>query len=231
MKYKLFLIDLDDTLLDFQASEKLCFYKTFNQFGLDSRPLLEKIHEIYKIENNKLWAQVELGKIEKDFLKIERFKRTLEYFELTLSPYEVSEYYLAQLPLNIVLIDGALDLCQGLKKLGDVGIVTNGIKETQNARIHNSDLKNLIDFVVISDECGYAKPDLRFFEYAMTKSNQAYDKDSILMIGDRLEADILGANHFNIDSLWFNPHEKKVQPPANPTYVVKTLNEILKMLN
>ena len=56
MKYNLFLFDLDDTLLDFQASEKLCFNETFINFGI--KDLLEDIHKTYKIENNLLWKQL-----------------------------------------------------------------------------------------------------------------------------------------------------------------------------
>jgi len=228
MKYKLFLIDLDDTLLDFQASEKLCFFKTLNFFGVHDA--VDTIHQTYKIENNKLWSQVERGEIAKDFLKIERFKRTLEHHNLNYSPTLVSDYYLSALPLNIILIDGAIELCENLKKIGQIGILTNGIKETQNARLQNSKLANLVDFIAISDECGYAKPDVRFFEYAMTKTKPV-SKDLILMIGDRLEADILGANHFGIDSLWFNPDCTPLSKTANPTYIAKNLSEILKMIN
>lgn len=34
MKYQLFLFDLDDTLLDFRASEKLSFFRTLEQLGI-----------------------------------------------------------------------------------------------------------------------------------------------------------------------------------------------------
>ncbi len=228
MKYKLFLIDLDDTLLDFQASEKLCFLKTLNYFGIHDA--IDSIHQTYKLENNRLWVQVEKGEIKKDFLKVERFKKTLDHHNLDFSPAQMSEYYLSELPLNVVLIEGAVELCENLKKIGQIGILTNGIKETQNARIQNSKLSSLIDFVAISDECGHAKPDIRFFEYAMTKINPE-SKNTILMIGDRLEADILGANRFDIDSLWFNPHNLAESNTAKPTYVVKNLSEILTVLN
>ncbi len=227
MKYKLFLIDLDDTLLDFQASEMLCFTKTLEHFGLSRS--FDSIHQTYKIENRKLWTQVENGEIDKDFLKIERFKRTLEIHDFNLSPTEVSTFYLSQLPLHIVPIEGADELCEGLKKFGELGILTNGLVETQNARIENTTFKKFIDFVAISDECGFAKPDKRFFEHALKKS-KVDQKDQILMIGDRLEADILGAINFGVDSIWYNPKELTQTLEIKPTRTVSKLTDILVKL-
>ena len=227
MKYKLFLIDLDDTLLDFQASEKLCFRETFIHFGVNDS--IDSIHQTYKTENNKLWAQVEKGEIDKDFLKVERFKRTLHQHSIEIPPHKMADFYLSQLPKNVVLIDGAIELCKHLSTLGIIGILSNGIEETQRARIKNSELKNYVHFTAVSEECGFAKPDIRFFQYALTRT-QPFEKDSILMIGDRLEADILGASNFGIDSIWFNPHNISHSGKINPTHTIKNLSEINKLL-
>ena len=57
-----------------------------------------------------------------------------------------------------------------------------------------------------------------------------YPKSEIIMIGDRIEADILGANRFGIDSLWFNPKDFSDQKIAVPTYTVKSLSEIVNVI-
>lgn len=222
MKYNLFLFDLDDTLLDFQASEKLSFKETFNFFGIDS---VDEIHKTYKVENNKLWKQIEKGEISKDFLKIERFKRTLIEHKIEIPPHKMADYYMEQLPLHVVLIDGAVDVLKSLKSLGEIGIITNGIEVTQRLRIKNSALKDYIDFLAVSEECGFAKPDIRFFEFAASRAKY-FTKESTIIIGDRIEADILGANQFGIDSCWFNPHKLENTIKASPTFVVDSLFKI-----
>lgn len=223
MKYDLFLIDLDDTLLDFQASEKLCFKETMDKFGFIN--LLEELHQTYKIENNLLWKLVEKGEIDKDFLKVERFKRTLDRHKLEIPAHVMADYYLEQLPKNVVLVDGAVDALKYLKQFGEIGIITNGIQSTQSARINNSPLKDYIDFIAVSDECGFAKPDVRFFEYTAQKAKK-FVKDKTIIIGDRIETDILGGNNFGIDTCWFNPHELENTSTASPTYTVKSLKDI-----
>ena len=220
MKYNLFLFDLDDTLLDFQASEKLCFKETFINFGV--KDSVGDIHKTYKVENNLLWTQLEKGEVDKDFLKIERFKRTLDHHKIEIPPHKMAEFYLEQLPKHVVLIDGAIDVLKHLKQFGEIGVITNGMENVQRQRIKNSPLKDLIDFIAVSEECGFTKPDVRFFEYTIKKA-KSFNKESTIVIGDRLDADILGANHFGIDSCWYNQYKAEKNSTANPTFIINDL--------
>lgn len=227
MKYDLFLFDLDDTLLDFQASENLCFTQTFIHFGV--RNLLDEIHAKYKTENNLLWKQLEMGEIDKDFLKVERFKRTLDHYNIEIPPHKMSEFYLEQLPKHVVLIDGAVEVLKFAKENGEVGIITNGIEITQRERIKNSALKDYIDFLAVSEECGFAKPDVRFFEFAVNKAKK-YRRENTIIIGDRIEADILGGNQFKINTCWYNPNKEPILARAKPTYIIHHLSDLKKVL-
>ncbi|TCN16440.1 HAD hydrolase-like protein [Sinorhizobium americanum] len=47
-----------------------------------------------------------------------------------------------------------------------------------------------------------------------------------IIVGDRLEADILGANQFGIESCWFNPLRAENWSSAVPTIQVARLSEI-----
>jgi 2-haloacid dehalogenase len=227
MKYNLFLFDLDDTLLDFQASEKLCFQETFLHFGILN--LIEEMHKTYKLENTLLWKQIEKGEIDKDFLKVERFRRTLSQHNIEIPPHLMAKYYLEQLPNHVVLIDGAVEICRHLKQFGQLGIITNGIEFVQRERIKNSALAPFIDFIAVSEECGFAKPDIRFFEFACNKAH-SFEKESTLIIGDRIEVDILGANRFGIDSCWFNPENLINTTDSNPSLTICRLVELKILL-
>jgi 2-haloacid dehalogenase len=74
MKHQLFLFDLDDTLLDFRASEKLSFVRTMRDLGL--RDDVDGLFHQYQAINVALWRQFESGAVSKDFLKVERFRQT-----------------------------------------------------------------------------------------------------------------------------------------------------------
>lgn len=224
MKYDLFLFDLDDTLLDFRASEKLSFERALTAFSL---PVTEAIFQTYQRENRNLWKLFEEGKTTKDELKVERWKKTFALHGIDHDPEKVATKYLATLPETVVLIDHAVELLQWLQPQGEIGIITNGIHFTQTERIRNSALAEFISFVCVSEECGFAKPDVRFFEHASTRA-KSFRKETALVIGDRWEADILGAHQFGVDSVWFNPEKKERPGNPAPSYEIAHLSELKK---
>lgn len=227
MKHRLFLFDLDDTLLDFRASEKLSFARTMQALGLRER--VDGLFTDYQAINTDLWRKFETGVVTKDFLKVERFRATFFKHGLALDPEAASQLYLDSLPDTVVLIDGAREVCTTLAAIGEVGIITNGVESIQNRRIASAGLGDCISFVATSEACGHAKPDVRFFEYA-ARMAQPFVKQQAIIIGDRLDADILGANRYGIDSCWFNPEHQANTSLAVPTLEVASLRDIVPAL-
>lgn len=203
MKHRLFLFDLDDTLLDFRASEQASFLRTLHALGVGDQ--VERLFPYYQAINLDLWRRFEQGTVSKDFLKVERFRTTFATHALDLDPRHASELYSESLTETVVLVDGAVALCAALAPLGEIGIITNGAQEVQHRRIASSGLQPYLSFVATSEACGFAKPDTRFFEYT-SKMARSFAHAETVIVGDRLDADILGANRFGIDSCWFNPH-------------------------
>ena len=160
MKHSLFLFDLDDTLLDFRASEKLSFERVLRELGLVGG--VDDLFLQYQGINIELWRAFEAGAVSKEFLKVERFRKTFAANGLELDPQRASHRYLESLSENVVLIDGARRLCESLAAFGEVGIITNGVASIQERRIASSGLGDYISFTATSEACGYAKPDSRF---------------------------------------------------------------------
>jgi len=227
MKHRLFLFDLDDTLLDFRASEQRSFQRTMHALGLQGD--LEPLFQHYQAINLALWRQFELGTVGKDFLKVERFRKTFLDHRLDLDPQRASDLYVESLADTVVLIDGAAPLCETLAGIGEVGIITNGAHAIQHRRIASSGLLPHLSFVATSEGCGFAKPDSRFFEYT-SKMARRFAKHETVIVGDRLDADILGANRFGIESCWFNPGRLANDSQAIPTCEVDTLHGIVASL-
>jgi len=227
MKHSLFLFDLDDTLLDFRASEKLSFEGVLRELGY--RDSVDELFQQYQGINIGLWRAFETGTVSKDFLKVERFRKTFAANGLELDPQRASHRYLESLSENVVLIDGAKRLCQSLAAHGEVGIITNGVASIQDRRIASSGLGDYISFTATSEACGHAKPDSRFFEYA-TKMARSFNKEATIIVGDRLDADILGANRFGIESCWYNPGRLTNDTEALPTFEAAHLDDIAPLL-
>ena len=106
-----------------------------------------------------------------------------------------------------------------------MGLITNGLESVQKARLKHFNLYQYFEVILISGECGLAKPDPAIFQSSLELLNHDR-KESVLMIGDSLSSDIAGANNFGIDSCWFNPNRLKLQSGKAPTFTVYSLEEI-----
>lgn len=238
MSYKLVLIDLDDTLFDYPKTEKEAFRNTFKELGFfveselgneKKEEIYEKIKDRYKDVNLQLWKDLEKGAVDKDRLKVVRFEKIIEEFDLKYDPHEMSELYLKKLGEGIFPFEATEKLCEYLHSKYKVGIVTNGIKEVQHSRIENSTIAKYIDKIIISDEVGVNKPDKRIFEYAMNYF-EIMDKSEVIMIGDSLGADIKGGQNAGIDTCWVNLRNNVNDTGIVPKYEVRKLEELFEIL-
>ncbi len=85
------------------------------------------------------------------------------------------------------------------------------------------------DFIITSASCGYRKPHPHIFELALT--NWGYMPDEIAMVGDRLDADVRGAQPLGIYTIWITRRAKKtVNSPIKPDASVNALSEIPSLL-
>ena len=238
MNYKLVLIDLDDTLFDYPKTEEAAFRNTFEELGFfaeselnneKKEEIYEKIKDRYKDVNLQLWKDLEKEAVDKDRLKVVRFEKIIEEFDLKYNPYEMSELYLKKLGEGIFPFEATEKLCEYLHSKYKVGIVTNGIKEVQHSRIENSAIAKYIDKIIISDEVGVNKPDKRIFEYAMNYF-EIMDKSEVIMIGDSLGADIKGGQNAGIDTCWVNLRNNVNDTEIVPKYEVRKLEELFEIL-
>jgi putative hydrolase of the HAD superfamily len=72
-----------------------------------------------------------------------------------------------------------------------LGLISNGTAATQRAKLEALAVNALFDPIVISEEVGLRKPDVRIFELAMANWHVA--PDSVLFVGDDPVSDIGGA--------------------------------------
>lgn len=227
MPHKLFLFDLDDTLLDYQKTEQLCFAQAMAHVGFLAD--LSELFTQFRAINFELWRSFETGAISRDHLRVERWRKTFLTNALALDHEQASHHYSEAFMESAVLVDGAMQVCEALSALGEVGIVTNGVDEVQKRRLAASGLMRHVSFVSTSEAAGFAKPDVRFFEHT-ARMARPFHKHEAIVIGDRLEADIAGAMAYGIDSCWFNPGRLTNASSAQPTHQIAALRDLLTLL-
>ncbi len=128
-----------------------------------------------------------------------------------------------------VLYDETLHVLEELKERYDLLLLTNGSPGLQNIKLEiTPEIAPYFAHIVISGEFGKGKPDPGIFDYALNKFG--YTADDVLMVGDNLMTDIIGANQAGIRSVWINREGKAPHDSIKPTYEVASLKDLLQLL-
>ena len=200
------LFDLDQTLLDFHASEHKALGIVLTKNGL---PFSEEIYQAFKAYNQSLWLELEKGHISRTELFTLRFTNLFRQCggeNAGLDPLKVNDDFIRTMSVNGVLMEGALDFMKKLRnEIADAGIyiVTNGATVNARGRIASTGLDRYIDGLFVSENMGVAKPDAAYFRMVLERIGGP--KDACIVIGDSLSSDMLGAKNAALASVWFMP--------------------------
>lgn len=202
MKYPIVLLDVDDTLLDFQAAEACALRDTLTARNI---PATDENVALYSRVNRSWWEKFERGECEKSELLWLRFQEFFSLLGVDFEPKEAQHEYHENLGKYAFLIPGAEDLCRELKSRGHrLYVVTNGTAYIQHRRFGASGLEPYMDGVFISEEMGTQKPAPEFFEKVFAALEWS-DKDKCIILGDSQSSDMLGGKNAGIATCWYNP--------------------------
>lgn len=228
-RYGHLFFDLDHTLWDFEANSRATLREIFLTERLAERGVAdpEEFIDTYEEINQVLWDRYENGNLNKEVLRVLRFRNTLLRFGIKDGPMaeRMGRDYLASCPLKGSLMPGALQLLQDLHGRYRMHIITNGFDEVQHVKLKSSAIAGYFDVVLTSEMAGARKPDPRIFAAAL-KRTKANAGDS-LMIGDNVRADMEGARNAGLDHAHFAPNAP-IDPQA--TYVLKHLDDLRAVL-
>ncbi len=195
--------DLDHTLWDFEKNSKMTFSKIFNenQVAVD----LEEFLSYYVPLNLEYWKLYREERISKSQLRYQRLRRSFEAVQYEVKDElinRLSEQYIEYLSSFNNLIPNTIEVLEYLKPKYRLHIITNGFQEIQEKKLKNASILGYFNQVVNSEMAGVKKPNPKIFELALQMARVTPDR--CLMIGDSIEADILGAQAAGFKTLHFN---------------------------
>ena len=226
--YDVILWDLDGTLLDFKLSERYALGVCLKDYGIE---LTEELLALYSGINENYWKRLELGEVTKKELLPGRFRDFFAAVGIThIDPVAIQQKYQRELGTMTYYMDDSDKLLADLKQKGfKQYMVTNGVVITQEIKMKNSGFDKIVDGIFISDEIGFEKPRIEFFEAAFAQIPD-FDKKRAILIGDSLTSDIKGANNAGVDACWYNPEGKKNSAGFDIRYEIKNLQELYDIL-
>lgn len=232
--YKYLFFDLDHTLWDWDANASETLFELYHRYDLGKYGVVDEVtfRDVFFHENAKLWADLDVGKIDKFFLRNNRFRIVLEAADANMR--SIKEDLLVDINANFLnecskkkrVIDGAFEVLDFCKNHFDLHIITNGFEEVQSIKMEHSGLDHYFDKIITSEKAGHKKPSAGIYQYAL-KHTGAVLEDS-LMIGDNLGTDIKGAREFGMDQVYYNP--AKVKHQEEVTTEITHLTQLLELL-
>lgn len=222
MRYDVIFMDIDNTLLDFDAATRSSLADLLGRFGL---ALTAQREQRFHVINNRLWTAYEHGEIPKSAIFARRFAEFLGELGVEADPLEANEWFAQGLRQSAVLMPGCLDLLDALQGRCRLFAVTNGVVTTQLPRLERSGLNGYFEQVFISEAMGCKKPEKAFFDRCFDAIGPV-DKSRCLILGDSLTSDMQGGRNAGIATCYFG--EKTGDPRCD--YVIANLPELLPLL-
>lgn len=236
---KIIMLDVDNTLLDFNLCTISDAEKVAKKFGIT---LPENWDVTFHRINDQLWLDLEKGLLTIDDIHAVRWTRVLEALGIEEAKnigVEFEKDFVEQLKSEAIPVEGAMELLSYLKKKGYLlTVASNGPWEQQVNRLK---LAGMLEYfgeenLFTSGEIGCSKPQKKFFDVCLgrlaQKTGESLELQNIVMIGDSLTADIGGAKDSGLKTIWFDYGNKglKTQGSEKADVRVEKLPDIQKYL-
>lgn len=190
---KAVVFDLDDTLISEKeyiiSGFKIVSKKIAKDNKLNEDEVFNKALELFEISSKEV------------------FNRILDEFEIKYSKeyiLKLIKYYREHKP-NIEFFEDVIPTINKLKKAGyKLGIITDGYKETQLAKLEALNCRNLFDEIIITDELGreFWKPHEK--PYKMMAKKLDINLNEMIYIGDNVNKDFVTANKLGVITVYID---------------------------
>ncbi len=226
---KTLLWDVDGTLLDFGKAESYGIRKCFEIFdlGVCTDEMLTRYSKI----NRKYWERLERGETTKPQVLSGRFEEFFSSEGIAFDRIDdLNTEYQMRLGDKVFFCPNALETVKALKGKCRQYAVTNGTLLAQSRKLKASGLDRIFDGVFISDQIGFEKPSIEFFNKVQEQIGN-FKSGEVMIVGDSLSSDMKGGNNANILCCWYNPNGNENKFDIKIDYEIKDIYEIFNILN
>ncbi|MBQ8579817.1 MAG: YjjG family noncanonical pyrimidine nucleotidase [Oscillospiraceae bacterium] len=218
-------LDLDDTVLDFAATERKSITRLLETVGVT--PTEEIIHR-YHVINLEHWKRLERGEITRQQIS-NRFDVLFQELGVPVSTPQCEKLYRQFLSEGSDVLPGAAEALARLSKKYRLFAATNSTAVVQLGRLQRTGLGVYFEKLFISEEVGVNKPNAEFFHRAFAQIAD-FDPKKAMMVGDSLSSDIQGGINAGIATCWVNPRHAPTRNGIVPDYEIEALPQLEALL-
>ena len=210
------LFDIDNTLLDFKKCAEASIKAAFRKWGIE---YTDNVIDVFLEINNKYWDLYEEDKITRDYLYQHRFQEVFDRLGIDIPGAEFEKDFIKVLFSSCEKIDNVDEVVKYLANKYDLYIASNSSYDEQSTRLKGADLFQYFKEVYTSEDLG---------SRIMEDIDHGINKENVLIIGDSINADILGGKKFGIKTCWYNKFNKEDNEVSDIT--IDSLDELVEVL-
>ncbi|XP_020295713.1 N-acylneuraminate-9-phosphatase [Pseudomyrmex gracilis] len=132
----------------------------------------------------------------------------------------------------MALTPNTISMLRQLGKRYLLGLITNGPSNAQWEKIHKLSLQQYFNVILVSGDLPWEKPKAEIFRKACHFLNVRPEK--CIMVGDKLETDILGGIEAGLcGTVWIPTADKfrLLRDGPKPDFIIKHVTELMNILN
>ena len=228
MQYKAIFIDIDDTILDYVPCCREAFDAAMKSIepSAISPQRSDELFDLFFDISGRLFSEAKRGLhtiAEVMDLYPAEFCERSGYPPEAVDPFKHA--FRKHWGLTHVLVPEAQETLEALRNKGyRLFAASNSFGHLQRSRLQQAGILHLFEDTYISMDIGYDKPDVRFYEEALRRCG--LQPQDVLMVGDSMTTDIVGAQQAGLDTCWFNKYNEQ-RHEALPTFTIYGLKELL----
>lgn len=225
-RYDAVLFDVDDTLLDFRASEVEACRAVFSLYAASGLSL-DVFLTAFRIANDATWDLY----MEKRITRAQVADRTFENLSRLLPKTDRIDTHAAALAFTAAFTEHSIAEPDASRVLASLrtrcatGVISNHEQPAvQRRRLAASGLAAFLDVIVISGDIGIEKPDPRLFDHTLQLLGMTARQ--CLFVGDSIILDDAGARNAGMDFCLYRRHHTAPFAPTTALRVIESLTEL-----
>lgn len=226
MKYRGLLLDIDNTLYDYEFAHNHAQSAVLDLCSMLTQCSTMELSN--SLKKAKLDTKSTLIGTAASHHRLIYFQKMLENLKINPLPiaHDLYRVYWEEFIANIVVYDGVYELLEKYKN--NICLVTDMLANIQYQKIRKMRLDLYIDKLATSEEAGVEKPHPYIFLLAINKLQM--NKKNVCMIGDSFEKDIVGAKNVGINAIWININEDKKRQKSKGCIEIDNFKKILELV-
>jgi putative hydrolase of the HAD superfamily len=219
----LVLFDIDDTLLDHGAAERSA--ATFLYKSVGASVPLEEFLVKWAAALERHFARYLTGEVSYQGQRRDRVREMVDRSLSDETADRIFAGYLASYEAGWSLFSDVLPCLDSLAQ-HRLGVISNGQGVQQRRKLAQTGIVDRFECVVISEECGCAKPDPTIFLRACAEAGES--PANSVYVGDRYDLDAQAARTAGLRGIWLDRKEGATAEHVSP--IIRSLDRLGALL-